>query len=329
MLSKIGPGQFRLILAVLVVVEHLSRMEVGKVAVMVFFVLSGYWVSKIYTERFLTKSSDVIAFYISRFLRVWPMYMIAISIAYFIATFSGTGVSSNSYWVIPIFGIATHGVDLINVSWSLDIELQFYAILPFFLFLMGFAKTKVQRICGLILMLLLSVIGWHVGLVYGFQTALMYLPLFAAGVAIHLLDIHVGQKTAFWSSFLFCAFAVGIYSVPETRQFVFGGSGDTNYDRLFALFWGLLLFGFVAFNVRQESSWLDRHMGNLSYTLYLLHIPFIHLTRNVINRDLEIAEKIVFLPILLFICIIAYILFEVKLDVMRRYINRRVRVFLE
>ena len=40
----LGPGKFRVLLAVLVVFSHLSFVEIGRPAVFVFFMLSGYWV---------------------------------------------------------------------------------------------------------------------------------------------------------------------------------------------------------------------------------------------------------------------------------------------
>ena len=46
-----GPGLLRLTLALFVVVSHLTRYEIGRPAVFVFFMLSGYWVMKMYAEK--------------------------------------------------------------------------------------------------------------------------------------------------------------------------------------------------------------------------------------------------------------------------------------
>ena len=47
-----GPGAFRFFLASLVVVQHVSRLSLGHPAVLLFFMLSGYWVSRMYAERY-------------------------------------------------------------------------------------------------------------------------------------------------------------------------------------------------------------------------------------------------------------------------------------
>ncbi len=46
------PGQFRLLLAFAVVLSHISNFDVGRLAVMLFFALSGYWTARIWEEKF-------------------------------------------------------------------------------------------------------------------------------------------------------------------------------------------------------------------------------------------------------------------------------------
>jgi len=49
------PGLFRFLLALAVVVSHLSKLDIGRMAVLLFFFLSGYWVSKIWITKFETQ----------------------------------------------------------------------------------------------------------------------------------------------------------------------------------------------------------------------------------------------------------------------------------
>ena len=44
LLRLFGPGVIRLILAALVMFSHMSRFQVGRIGVLLFFFLSGYWV---------------------------------------------------------------------------------------------------------------------------------------------------------------------------------------------------------------------------------------------------------------------------------------------
>lgn len=49
--QNFGPGQFRIFLAALVVLSHLSSLGIGRPAVFTFFMLSGYWVLRMYEEN--------------------------------------------------------------------------------------------------------------------------------------------------------------------------------------------------------------------------------------------------------------------------------------
>ena len=45
-----SPGTFRLLLALLVVLDHFTGIMVGRAAVYLFFVLSGFWIHRMWTE---------------------------------------------------------------------------------------------------------------------------------------------------------------------------------------------------------------------------------------------------------------------------------------
>ena len=51
--NMISPGLFRLLLAFLVVIFHTtSFIPLGNYAVYVFFVLSGFWIFKMYNDKY-------------------------------------------------------------------------------------------------------------------------------------------------------------------------------------------------------------------------------------------------------------------------------------
>jgi peptidoglycan/LPS O-acetylase OafA/YrhL len=78
--SLCRPGLFRLFLAVLVVVSHLSRFDVGRIAVLLFFFLSGFWIANIWDTKF---NGEPIRFYLARTLRIYPLYWLVASFAVF------------------------------------------------------------------------------------------------------------------------------------------------------------------------------------------------------------------------------------------------------
>ncbi len=115
------PGMVRIILAMMVVVQHLSRFQTGDVAVMVFFMLSGYWVMRMFDEKYRSLPRSLLTFDVSRFLRVWLLYATV-----FLMSNAGFALAFGLYepwaWAaVTIIGVATHRQYLIGVTWSFDI----------------------------------------------------------------------------------------------------------------------------------------------------------------------------------------------------------------
>jgi peptidoglycan/LPS O-acetylase OafA/YrhL len=125
-LRLLGPGMLRFILAAMVVVSHLTSLNIGRPAVLLFFMLSGYWVSRLLAGW----QASVPAFYASRTLRVWPLYAVVTVLAWLLHAHA-EAVRPESLWsALTLLGLAARAGDVIGVSWSLDIELQFYLAIP-------------------------------------------------------------------------------------------------------------------------------------------------------------------------------------------------------
>jgi len=316
----LGPGGFRFLLAWMVVVEHVSRFEIGKVAVMAFFTLSGYWVTRVFVERYSHARQGVWVFYLARFLRIWPLYATIFLIVLFLWLIMPLQLPPDFWVALPILGVASHGIDIIGVTWSLDVELQFYLLLPVIVLLRGFPSSPNKAIivlggaliwaCGLFL-------GWR----YEFETALRYLPLFLAGAAIFLFDLNVGRTAARISVTAFILAGGGATLVPALTPFVIYGSGSDLADKTFALFWGLLLIPFIMFNVRQPSGRMDRHLGNLSYVIYLVHYPTGEVANEVLGRSMSDPEKLVYFVVVLLLSLSLYVLFDMRYEKWRRNIS--------
>ena len=130
-----APGFLRLILAALVLVQHYSSCDFGGWAVFMFFVLSGYWISRMYMGKYRHAHSPWRSFVLNRYFRLLPVYLACLGVAYVVySRFALLPDFSRSpgWWLraLPIVGSNENGV-LIGVFWSLDIEFQFYLIAPF------------------------------------------------------------------------------------------------------------------------------------------------------------------------------------------------------
>lgn len=308
----------------MVVVEHVSRFEIGKVAVMAFFILSGYWVTRVFEERYARGPSGVQVFYMSRFLRIWPLYAVVFVIVLTATLALSLPVRPDIWVALPIFGVATHGIDIIGVSWSLDIELQFYLFLPVIVLALRRARDGAWRhvLVGMAL-------AWAVGLILGgryeVETALLYLPLFLAGAVIYLFNLAATRRLAGLSAGAFVLAGFAAAAIPTLHPYVIYGSGSQFADKTFALFWGLFLLPFIAFNIRQPSSRMDRHLGNLSYVVYLVHFPLTRVAGDLLGRDMHDYEKLVYFAAAMALSLLLYILFDAPFETWRHRMLHQVQ----
>ncbi len=141
-------GWIRILLALMVVVSHINYFEqqlppslqIGEIAVLVFFVVSGYVISKIIVNVY---SSNFLSFSINRVLRIYPMYwfcytagLCALALLE-LDTLGGAFTSDlgwpNERWLsylagyslIPTF-IVSDSLSPLSPAWSLVVELEFY-----------------------------------------------------------------------------------------------------------------------------------------------------------------------------------------------------------
>ena len=141
----LGPGAFRVFLATMVLISHVSIGRFGVVAVMVFFILSGYWVTRMFRQKYLRAPAPVSTFYLSRFLRLWPAFVAAVFVAIAIKFTIGDPTGLKDIYVLTMLGAASGKDDPLSISWSLDIEMQFYLLLPWMLVLAHRAGTPAMR----------------------------------------------------------------------------------------------------------------------------------------------------------------------------------------
>lgn len=307
---RLGPGALRMLLALLVFVSHVSSFEVGTSAVMIFFMLSGYWVTAIIASD---RYEGVPSYIASRLWRLWPMVIICAAVAVGIHL-AVEGRYGGSIWSTLFFlGLASRKGDVIGTTWSLDIELQFYILLP--LVAAGLAAAGRHWLPWLIAGSLASfAIGAMLGQ-EGFITVLFYAPLFAAGIALHRSQWVPGPRLALFSTVGF-GLAFLLYAIPFFKTFndylSIGAKG------LFvpAIIVGLLAIPAVAVNVHVPSGRFDRWLGDLSFPFYLLHFPVIFLVATLLGTSLEM--KLFALVLSLALTVAISLLLDRPIETLRR-----------
>jgi peptidoglycan/LPS O-acetylase OafA/YrhL len=304
--ALLPPGMFRLALAAVVVVSHLSRFDVGRSAVLLFFLLSGYWVAKLWEQD--QAPGATWRFYLSRYLRIMPVYLLVMIAA---ALLRGYPLSVAPF---VLLGIASNSEDPTGVAWSLDIELQFYLLVPL---------LAINWRTSLLASLPLSVLAWipHALPVPPpaageIVTVFQYLPLFALGALAANERWAPSSKLSRAGVVLFGLLTLITISFTPFADKL---QPDPFHRDLWAAIWIMPLVPYVLRSLQIRSSSVDRHLGNLSYPLYLVHYPIIALLVPFGANDVTMAAVSALAALLL------YVLADRPIDRWRSRLARRGR----
>ena len=290
----VPPGLFRLSLAAAVVLSHISDLDIGRLAVMLFFYLSGYWTIKIWREKF--RSSNVGHFYLARYLRIAPLFLIATLIS---AWLRGYHLALENFTLI---GIGSSNNDPTGVSWSLDVELQFYFMLP------AIALALRSTALSLFVAVACLAVGWWLDTAFEVTTALKYMPAFIMGSLTYHLRFTPDSRTALASIGAF----VLMTALTAATPFISKSAADPLDQDLWALGWMTTLLPYVAASLGAKSSGLDRHLGNLSFPWYLAHFPIIALVNDAFGASM--ATKLSAVAFSIVVALVAYVLLDRPID---------------
>jgi peptidoglycan/LPS O-acetylase OafA/YrhL len=131
----------RAIAALAVVAFHINRFAPGFLGVDVFFVLSGYLITKLLRKGFVANES-LSRFYQRRFFRLFPILLVNVlvvsTILHFISyQFNVEYALRSVFYLRNIFTTNSGGEDLWLHTWSLASEQQYYLIFPPILLLLS------------------------------------------------------------------------------------------------------------------------------------------------------------------------------------------------
>jgi peptidoglycan/LPS O-acetylase OafA/YrhL len=257
-------------LAFAVFVHHTTLFNLGMAAVLIFFVLSGYWVATMWDRTYSKTSQAYFTFLVSRFWRVAPVFALCSAIAWALLFWRGGapeevgGVLHQLFSNIMILGYNSLSFQANIPGWSLDMEMQFYLIAPLLVFLIS------KNVYVLFACVGLSLFAQKLG---GPTTVLTFLYFFGIGVASAMHDLKPSRRLAYGS--LFAAVAVMAVSGALLAKNLMLGVSDGAPLLAFSgrtnLLIAVLMTPWALYTTRQKSSATDRMWGDLSYIFYLLH----------------------------------------------------------
>ena len=284
-------GIFRLILALIVVVGHIdlesSRWErfenytftsilnlSGEEAVHIFFLISGFIIPLTFSKNYQSSSVSIKIrnYYFNRALRIYPLYFLSLFFAYIdnfylnIINLPKDNLFLKEDLLKNIFILFHEKGSYINsVSWTLDFELRWYLIVPLIFYIKNLwnknKKVNVLIILTITFYLLMELIYLYVEKYYLLQNYEFYLGkyifYFITGYLIFEifinLDIKVNKNYFYYGIvFIFIAFVF-----PNTPTVIF-----------------FLISIYLCFTIKNENKF-DKICGDLSYPVYILHMPLI------------------------------------------------------
>lgn len=307
-------GTWRLILAVLVVLQHLHPVlfgHMGTFAVFAFYSLSGFLITRVVNERYGNGLDGLRRFSLNRFLRLYPTYyaVLAIStLAVLLAPQIAQEINSalrlpqSAYGVISqlsIFGLlwppalvqfdsgSLYWVRLVPTAWSLNMELIFY-----FLIAVAFGRSR-----------LLTILWWALGIglyfwlfkiddgKFSYFTLIGPSICFSWGAMIYYSGVY--KKVGRFSAIKYLAsLAFLLYSAMFGTDIVFSNVKPLSPNAALLLSIPLSLVAMLMILSSSESPgnvtiWtkIDNYVADLSYPLFLCHWPVAVLVSALIFQD--------------------------------------------
>ena len=315
---------------------NLDIFSKGYFGVDIFFVISGYVISqRIYKDYILNNKILIKDFFIRRLKRIFPVLIFVISTTLIIYIIFGSVVFLKKNFDTSFFSILgvsniyfllrkknyfdTSFDDPLGHTWSLGVEEQFYIIYPLLLYLLftniKFEKEKKISFIFFIVSIALIILTFYFSTIN--PELVFYFPIFRfweflAGCILFFISVKFnGNRNNLISSFCFIIILVILFfDLPETYI------SYVSINLLVVIFSSLLIFFYTEniFNKIIFENKIAIFIGNISYSLYLWHLPVIYFTELYYGNYIK---NLISLPISIFLSVITYHFIEKKF----RYFN--------
>ncbi len=319
-----------------VFIYHLnpSWLYGGFIGVDVFFVISGYLITRIIIRENQQNKFSFVNFYGRRIKRIFPVLFFVLAIIALVAVFSFPDITyktfvktfryasaqfSNFFFAkeIDYFSESNELQPLLH-TWSLAVEEQFYLVWPFLIFLCyKIAKYNI-RYNILFIFFTVIILSFFTGYIltyaapkYAFYMFFTRAWEFCIG-GIFALDLipNIKNKRAnnFTAVFGFVLMIASFIFIREGIDFVKG-----------AVIVPVIGAGLIIYTAQQDETWISRflslkpivYIGLISYSMYLWHWPVIIFYKQLFEvKELSVHISLILVLITLILSLISYYFLE-------------------
>lgn len=267
-----------------------SFLEHGSLGVCLFFLLSGFILFYTYAGNLRT-ARDIKRFFVARFCRIYPVYLLAAAVAAVTIRKLPAGHDLMYFTMLQSWTPAASpsGYAMIMQAWTLSVEAFFYCSFPVLLPLVE--RLRHRKLTWILLVTVGTIAGLaelpfqHAGMtspVQGIFLPMLRLPEFFMGMLLGSLFLHNPNKSMrWWRSDWITVIAM----LPPIALIASG-----KFSRpvaLACLFW----FTWAIYRLASGNGWLTKMLstrlfillGGASYSIYLLQSPIRNLMRKYVG----------------------------------------------
>lgn len=257
-------------------------------AVMLFFIVSGFCIHYPYAAS--DRSLELTSYSIRRFFRIYPPYLAAVLFSLLIEGFLSLHlqqeVSSPGTMLKTLFMLQNYGQDagqlFSNVSlWSLPVEVELYLVYPLFYWLFRRWGMKISMLfvgsVSLSILAILMKTHWYDNSGSRFGNFAFYWIIWCAGAL--LAEWVKRERVPQWKNWAWAVMGLtAILAIVVQLSHLFVGLQDFLWACFYftVILWGFNQKNPLGFLNPRMKQWLA-NLGLISYSLYLIHVPFFKL----------------------------------------------------
>ncbi len=304
----------------LVVFGHLAKEEIildikgsGQLGVMLFFVLSGFLMAHLYGSEKITVPR-LVEYSFRRSFRVFPAYITMLLI---------------SFWLSPYWTDFPYNMDMsglikhlklqgdTSVFWTIPVEIKFYVFFPVLWIALGFLQNALLRSAIIFIVFIVSVNIFP----YGERLDLSrYVEFFIGGVCAGYFNVHLSTAKRWQQETINTGFFVTLVLILVFIPQVFLHLTGLLHPMWFMPQVLAPLFALCVLLCANITGWARTifsnrvflFLGKISFSLYLVHYPFIYFINHwaLLNPTPWFIKVILSLTLAISFAYVLYIMIE-------------------